>query len=171
MRSAHVVAIIGVFLTGCQTGQQEAARTPGSGATSFTAGTPDTIRSDTTRDPRSAPSQSGEVTLTLDLTSYSPGATVTMRIRSHSRDTLGFNQCSSRVVERQDGIDWVAHPESGRMCTMELRLLMPNDTTTATTDLPQDVRNGTYRIVVTFSRQSSTNPGAVRAVSPSFPVR
>jgi hypothetical protein len=47
---------------------------------------------------------------------------------------------------------------------------MPNDTTTATTDLPQDIRGGTYRIVLSLSRQSAANPGTVRATSPSFRV-
>jgi hypothetical protein len=172
MRITRVVLIC--VVAGCQTAQQETTPAPGSGAagaTSYTRGTPDTLRSDTSRGARNEPSQSGDVTLTLDLTSYAPGATVTMRLRNQTRDTLGFNQCSSRVVERQEGSNWVAHPEPGRMCTMELRLLMPNETSPATTDLPQDLRGGTYRIVVTFSRQSSANPGTVRAISPNFTVR
>ena len=36
---------------------------------------------------------------------------------------------------------------------------MPNDTTVATTDLPRDIRPGTYRIVLSLSRQSAANPG------------
>lgn len=161
--------ILCLLAAACQTAQQEGA--PGVGSTSFTRGRPDTFRSDTTRGAANNPSRSETgATLTLDLTSYSPGATVTMRIRSQTSDTLGFNQCSSRVVERQEGGSWVAHPEPGRMCTMQLQLLMPNDTTTATTDLPQDVRGGTYRIVLSLSRQSASSPGTVRAVSPSFRV-
>ncbi len=56
------------------------------------------------------------------------------------------------------------------MCTMELRLLMPNQTVTNTTDLPADLRSGTYRMVLVLSRQSTSNPGTVRAVSPTFTV-
>jgi hypothetical protein len=157
------------FAAACQTAQQDGTPSPGTGSTSYTRGTPDTMRSDTTLGAASERSQSG-ATLTLDLTTYSPGATVAMRIRSQTSDTLGFNQCSSRVVERQEGSSWVAHPEPGRMCTMQLQLLMPNDTTTATTDLPQDLRAGSYRIVLSLSRQSASNPGTVRAISPTFRV-
>lgn len=164
------ICLAGVLVAACQAAQQDGTRAPASGATSFTRGTPDTMHSDTTRGPRNEPTQSGGVALTVDLTSYSPGGTVAMRLRNQTSDTLGFNQCSSRVVERQDGIRWVAHPEPGRMCTMQLQLLMPNDTTTATTDLPQDISSGTYRIALSLSRQSAANPGTVRAVSPPFRV-
>lgn len=171
MRLRHFV-LGSVICAGCQTGQQDGVPAPGTGAgaTSYTRGSPDTVRSDTTHGTRDTTARTEGARLTLDLTRYSPGATVTMRIRSETSDTLGFNQCSSRVVERQDGSRWVAHPEPGRMCTMQLQLLMPNETTVATTDLPQDIRAGTYRIVLTLSRQSASNPGTVRAVSPSFRV-
>lgn len=167
MRIAQVW-IAAICAAACQTAQQDGGL-PAAGSTSYARGTPDTMYSDTTRGARN-PSRSGDVTLTVDLTSYAPGGTVAMRIRNHTSDTLGFNQCSSRVVERQEGTRWVAHPEPGRMCTMQLQLLMPNDTTTATTDLPQDIRGGTYRIVLSLSRQSAANPGTVRAASPSFRV-
>ena len=169
MRLAHFVVLC-TIAAACQRAQQDGTPTPGMGATSYTRGSPDTMRSDTTLGARAEPSQPGAATLTLDLTTYSPGATVTMRIRSQTRDTLGFNQCSTRVVERQEGTSWIAHAEPGRMCTMQLQLLLPNESTTATTDLPQDLRSGMYRIVLTLTRQSSTNAGAVRAVSPTFRV-
>ena len=168
MRIAFVILVCGIA-AGCQSTPQDGA-SASTGSTSYTRGTPDTMRADTIAGARTTPPQSGGVTLTLDLTTYSPGATVAMRIRSQVPDTLGFNQCSSRIVERQEGSRWIPHPEPGRMCTMQLQLLMPNDATTATTDLPQDLRPGTYRIVVSFSRQSAANPGTIRAVSPSFRV-
>lgn len=170
MRTTHVFVVC-VLAASCQTAQQDGTPAAGTGSTSFVRGIPDTLRSDTTVGAGNQPSPSGGATLTLDLTSYSPGATVAMRIRNQTSDTLGFNQCSSRVVERHDGGSWAAHPEPGRMCTMQLQLLMPQDTTTATTDLPQDLRTGTYRIVLSLSRQSSANPGTVRAISPNFTVR
>jgi hypothetical protein len=162
--------IAGILAAACQTAQQDGGP-PASGSTSFVRGTPDTVYSDTVRGARQEPSRSGDVTLTLDLTSYVPGGTVAMRIRNQTSDTLGFNQCSSRVVERQQGAAWILHPEPGRICTMQLQILAPNDTTTATTDLPRDVRAGTYRITLNLSRQSTTNPGMVQAVSPSFRVK
>ena len=63
------------------------------------------------------------------------------------------------------------------MCTMELRLLMPNEIQTATTDLPSNLTSGSYRMVLTLSRQRAArageppNAGAVRAISPTFRVR
>lgn len=115
-------------------------------------------------------------TLTIDRSSYSPGATVIMRITSKVSDTLGFNACSSRSIERQQGENWAAYPEPGRMCTMELRLLYANQTTTANTLLPRDLPTGTYRLVLVLGRQRSApagapaNWGTVRAVSSSFRV-
>ena len=153
----------------CQSAQTDGAETT-VGTTTVARGAPTVTRSETTRTSgRTTQPASDEVRLTLDRTSYSPGATVTMRIASQSRDTLGFNQCSSRAVERQEGANWVAHPEPDRMCTMELRLLMPNETQTATTDLPATLPAGTYRIVLTLGRQRASG-GSVRAVSPSFRV-
>lgn len=162
-------ALFCIFVVGCQPAQTDGAPTPGAGTTSYARGTPDTT-SDTMRISGDVPSRPGGATVTLDRAAYSPGATATMRITSQTSDTLGYNQCSSRIIERQDGTNWVTHPEPGRMCTMELRLLMPSETQTATTDLPADLRPGTYRIVLSLSRQSASNPGTVRAVSPTFRV-
>ena len=140
----------------CQTAQRP-DEPPGTAAGSTTL-----TRIDTTP-------ASGGVTLTLDRASYAPGAPVTMRITSQTRDTLGFNQCSSRTIERQEGNGWVPVREPQRMCTMELRLLMPNETQTATTDLPATLSAGTYRMVLRLGRQS-TQGGEVRAVSTPFRV-
>lgn len=165
-----LATLLCISVAACQSAQTDGASTPGGASTSYARGTPDTTRSETTRVTVDVPSQQGGATLTLDRTAYSAGATVTMRITSQTSDTLGYNPCANRVVERQEGSNWVAHPEPGRMCTMELRLLMPNQTVTNTTDLPGDLRGGTYRMVLSLSRQSATNPGTVRAVSPTFRV-
>ena len=169
MRIAHIVMVC-ILGAGCQPTRTDDTATPPAGTTTYTRGAPDTARSDTTRTGGTAATPSGAVTLTLDRTSYPAGATVTMRVASQTRDTLGYNQCSSRTVERQQGATWIVHPEPERICTMELRLLMPNETQTATTDLPANLRGGTYRIVLLLSRQSASNPGSVRAVSGNFAV-
>ena len=163
------IAVLVTFVAACQSAQTDGTPAPGGGSTTYARGTPDTT-SDTTRVSRDVPSQQGGATLTLDRTSYSAGATATMRITSQTTDTLGYNPCANRVVERQARSSWVAHPEPNRMCTMELRLLMPNQTVTNATDLPADLRSGTYRMVLSLSRQSTTNQGTVRAVSPTFTV-
>ncbi len=101
---------------------------------------PGTAR-DTSSGARSA--DTSGVTLSLDKTEYSPGGAVVMTISSQRADTLGYNPCSDRSVERETGGGWVVHPEPNRMCTMELRLLKPAETQTAGTDVPADVTAGT----------------------------
>lgn len=57
------------------------------------------------------------------------------------------------------------------MCTMELRLLMPQQTQPAQTTLPGDLVEATYRIVLQLRPQSSDSaPGVVRAASAPFRV-
>ena len=164
-----MVAFLSVAVA-CQSAQQSDAPGTAAGSTTLTRGASTVVRSDTTRGSGGSQSPpSGGVTLTLDRASYAPGATATMRITSQTRDTLGFNQCSSRAIERQDGSRWVPVPEPNRMCTMELRLLMPNETQTATTGLPATLSAGTYRMVLKLGRQS-TQGGEVRAVSTPFRV-
>lgn len=141
-------------------GDTMAADSPGmSGTPDTTAGSGGTVAS-------------GDVMLTLDKTSYAPGAAVVMTLMSHSADTLGYNPCSNRTVERETPSGWEAHAEPNRVCTMELRLLMPNETQTAQTDIPANATAGTYRIVMRLSPQGpgSTAGTTVTAVSAPFSV-
>jgi len=152
-----------VFLAAlaCQSGAQRNADTPSSdspkSAGDTSIGAP---RADT-----------GGVTLSLDKTAYAPGAAVVMTINSQRADTLGYNQCSDRSVERETASGWVEHPEPDRMCTMELRLLKPGETATAQTNVPADVTAGTYRIVLRLRPERADAPGTpVTAVSAPFRV-
>lgn len=117
----------------------------------------------------SAVSASGDVTLTLDATTYKPSAEVRMTIASRARDNLGYNPCGNRVIERQAGTSWVLHPEPDRVCTMEIRFLRPGETVAATTSLPADLSPGTYRIVLTLTPETGGG-SPVRAISPTFRV-
>jgi hypothetical protein len=112
------------------------------------------------------------VSLTLDKTEYAPGAAAVMTLSSQRSDTLGYNPCSSRSVERDMGGNWVVHAEPNRMCTMELRMLNPGQSQSVPATLPGDLTAGTYRIVMQFQPQSAGGQaaGSVRAVSPSFTV-
>jgi hypothetical protein len=116
------------------------------------------------------------VELTLDRSSYAAAAQVRMTIRSRTGDRLGFNPCN-RLIERQDGSNWSTYIEPNRLCTMELWLLEPQATRTATTEVPAAIPNGTYRVVLLLSRQkprpagASANWGTVRAVSAPFAVQ
>ena len=112
------------------------------------------------------------VTLSLDKNAYDPGTNATMTFTSQRADTLGYNPCSDRTVERETSGGWVLHPEPNRMCTMELRLLLPGATASAQTDIPGDVTAGTYRIVLRFrpERSDTTPASPVSAVSAPFRV-
>jgi hypothetical protein len=111
------------------------------------------------------------VSLTLDKTEYAPGAAAVMTLSSQRSDTLGYNPCSSRSVERDMGGSWVVHPEPNRMCTMELRMLNPGQSQAVPTTLPADLTAGTYRIVMLFQPQGGSSQAApVRAASAPFTV-
>ena len=113
----------------------------------------------------------GVVMLTLDKTAYAPGATAIMTIMSQRSDTLGYNPCSNRSVERETPTGWVVHPEPNRMCTMELRLLKPGETQTAQTDVPADVTAGTYRIVLRLRPEPSDSIAGSEVTAASAPFR
>jgi hypothetical protein len=112
------------------------------------------------------------VTLSVDKSDYAPGGAVVMTITSHSTDTLGYNPCSDRSFQRDTSGSWVAHLEPNRMCTMELRLLKPHETATATTEVPADARAGTYRIVLQLrpQRADTAQRTPVAAASAPFTV-
>lgn len=166
MRSPFLVTTLFVALA-CQPGAQGERDTTSrdDSLNPAGAGTGDTsggIQADT-----------GGVTLSLDKTAYAPGATAVMTIRSQRADTLGYNPCSNRSVEGQSPSGWVVHPEPNRVCTMELRLLLPGETQTAETDVPADLPAGTYRVVLRLRRERSDPAGpdiTVTAVSAPFRV-
>jgi hypothetical protein len=114
-----------------------------------------------------------EVSFSIDHATYVAGQSVGATLTSHSTDTLGFNQCANRTIEARDGEEWRKYEEPGRICTMELRLLKPDETQTLTMALPSALPAGRYRITIAFSRQRISPPsdsGAVTAVSPTFAV-
>ena len=158
-----------LIVSACRYGRQDAAETSGAGATTYATGALISRAETTHVTGNTTQASAGDVSVTLDKAAYTAGATVAMTVKSQSRDTLGYNQCSSRVVERQEASSWVQVPEPDRMCTMELRLLNPNETQTAKTDLPATLVSGNYRLVLTLGKQSPAG-GSVRAVSPTFRV-
>src|SRR5437762_861190 len=166
--------LIVALAVACQSAPQADSRAPSTtaGTTAHASGAPPAVRTDTTPAARASERpnpRSDEVTIALDRGSYKEGATASVRITSHSRDTLGYNPCSNRSVQRKEGTSWVTQPEPGRMCTMEMRLLRPGETQTVGVTLPDKLPAGTYRLEMTFNRQGPMASGAsVRAVSSSF---
>jgi hypothetical protein len=165
-----LTAVLSIVVVACRSAPPDNASGAVGAGTSTIASGVHTTKSETT-------SVSPEAELRLDRTTFAAGAQVMMRITSRTSDTLGYNPCSNRVVERQQGSGWAPHAEPDRMCTMELRLLMPRETQSAETDLPANLTAGSYRIVLRLSRQRQPPPGAaadwgvVRAVSPNFRVQ
>ena len=109
------------------------------------------------------------VALQLDRTRYAAGATVNLRIVNHDDVGYGFSACQ-RVVERRRGGAWEAVPEEGRMCTMQLQLLGARQTAMASTELPQPLAAGDYRIAITFSREEGPMPPGREPTAAPAPV-
>jgi len=158
MRALMVVVFIAI--AACRPGQadRDAAASPRGGST------------------QAVSQRRSDVTITLDRTTYTPASTVQVTVTNGSLVVLGYNQCSSRTVERQSGQTWAAIPEPGRMCTMELRLLNPKETQTFGVTLPQNATAGTYRLVLGLSRQGPVASDAqqttsVQAYSEPFQIR
>jgi hypothetical protein len=115
------------------------------------------------------------VTIDVDRPSYRPGDRVELRITNHTNETLGFNPCT-RSIERRQGDAWSLIVEADRVCTMQLYLLDAHATRTEATELPARLERGTYRLVLTFTRESAgVTPGTpastIRATTPTFQVQ
>ena len=117
-----------------------------------------------------APSAQGPVSLTLDRGAYAAGDEVTLTLTNSGAGQYYFNPCP-RIVEREDNGGWTPVDEGQRMCTMEAWILDPNGTRTATTELPDSLAAGRYRIVLSLTAEGQAPPAeAVRAVSAPFSV-
>ena len=147
-RIVHVIALAGAIAAGC---------------------TPAVPQPDTGTGAGERASVSG-VTIGLDRASYSPGSRVELRLTNHTGDQLGFNPCF-RSIERQAASGWTLIVERDRVCTMQLYLLEPRATRVESTDLPTSLERGTYRLVVSFTRENAGTPApSFRAVSAAFRV-
>ena len=117
-----------------------------------------------------APTPQGPVSLTLDRGSYAAGDEVTLTLTNSGAGQYYFNPCP-RILEREEAGAWTPVDEGQRMCTMEAWILDPNGTRTATTELPDSLAAGRYRIVVSLTAEGQVPSGeAVRAVSAPFSV-
>ena len=165
MRSPFAVLTLAVALA-CQPAAQGDADSASGAETPGSAGdaTDDTGAGKQVAD-------TGGVILSLDKTAYAPGASAVMTITSGRSDTLGYNPCSNRSVERETPSGWVVHPEPNRMCTMELRILKPTETQTVQTDVPADVTAGTYRIVLRLRPEPSDSIAGSEVMAVSAPFR
>lgn len=126
----------------------------------------------TPRTDTSADTSMAAVTVTTDRSSYSSGASVGLRLRNQSDRQFGYNACTRRV-EREAGAGWEAIPEADRVCTMELRLLEPQAERAETTELPQGLTPGRYRLLLSMSDETDASapaPPPRRAILVATPV-
>lgn len=83
------------------------------------------------------------VTLTTDKQQYRAGDPVVLTLRNNGNATLSYNLCGSSVEKYVDGV-WV-RVDTGRICTLELRILPPGGVDHFTFHDVTGLGPGTYR--------------------------
>lgn len=106
-----------------------------------------------------------EVRLRAEPDTVSPGGEVVLTLSNGSAETIGYNLCPSQL-ERRSGEEWIPVP-SDRMCTMELRTLLPARDASYTMTLPADLTSGEYRYLTNVEVMDTGVREAVR----SGPIR
>jgi Big-like domain-containing protein len=121
-----------------------------------------------------APADSGEsdsVQVAVEQPSYHAGDMVALRLINRTSQTLGYNACTRTLQRNRIGV-WLTVADTGRMCTMELRLLAPGASQMATTLLQSALVPGEYRLILHFSPQGESAPPStsIDVASNSFRV-
>jgi hypothetical protein len=117
------------------------------------------------RDTAAAP-----VELRTDRERYVPGDAVSVTLVNRTDATFAFNPCT-RILERESSQGWTRIAEPQRVCTMQAYILEPRQTRTESTEIPDTVAPGRYRIVIALTREGAA-PGsdAASAVSSTITV-
>lgn len=96
---------------------------------------------------------------------YRAGETIALRLVNRTSLTLGYNACT-RTLQRDAAGVWLTVADTGRICTLELRLLPPGAAQTAMTLLQSQLTPATYRVVLNFSPQlESARAGATQSIN------
>ncbi len=106
------------------------------------------------------------VRLDIEPDRAAPGDSVLLMLTNGSPHAIGYNLCSSGL-EAREGDGWNPVPSS-RVCTMELRTLEPDETTSYRFDLPAGLAPGEYRFTTTTERLDAGDRIGIR--SPPFTV-
>jgi hypothetical protein len=87
----------------------------------------------------------GHPSITLDVRPerVAPGDSLRLVLRNGSTEALGYNLCLSALERRVD--DTRQTVPSDRVCTMELRILAPNQAAEYATEVPDTLSAGEYR--------------------------
>lgn len=122
--------------------------------------------------PQPAGRQDG-IVLTTERTRYRAGEPIGLQVSNRGEAAYGFNPCL-RTVEHRAGGEWRPVEEGARICTMELWLLKPSGSHSATIDTPGDLAPGEYRVVLGFSPEDADPPAVpperVRVASEPFTI-
>lgn len=155
--SAALVAIVAMSLVACRatgsgSGEGDSAKAP--------------AKNESAARSTSAPPRADSVVLKTDKSEYKAGEKMTLTLENKSAAAFTFNPCT-RVVERQDGANWTALPDEGRMCTMQAYMLDAHGTGSGPAELPAAMAPGRYRVVVrlTVEQPAVGQPAAVNAIS------
>ena len=95
------------------------------------------------------------------------GDSVTLELDNDSRETISYNLCSSALQHRLDE-DWGDIPEA-RACTLELRILGPDENAEFRLQLPPTLEPGDYRYTTTIHLEQGGSAELLR--SDTFTVR
>jgi hypothetical protein len=122
-------------------------------------------------DPGSGPQ--GPAELRVSPGEVSPGDEVMITLLNRSERELGYNLCVA-VLDRREGEgdeagEWVEWPDPpAEICTMELRVLDPGNTSSFRHTIPGGVTPGEYRFRTGV--ESPLGEGRVDVVSDSFRI-
>ncbi|HEX2187299.1 MAG TPA: immunoglobulin-like domain-containing protein [Longimicrobiaceae bacterium] len=108
-----------------------------------------------------------ELALTVEPDAVRPADTVTLTLRNGTAAEVGYNLCSSTLERRADGA-WQTVP-SDRICTRELRILMPGQEASYPLELQPGLAPGEYRF--STGVEQMTAGGRQEVASEPFQVR
>jgi hypothetical protein len=107
------------------------------------------------------------VTIATDRKSYRAGDPVELRVVNGTANSYTYNPCM-RIVERQSDSTW-SEVKEDRICTMIAHLLEPNANRMERTELGEELKPGTYRLLLRFTNDSP-RAGAESVTAYSEPI-
>lgn len=109
----------------------------------------------------------GDVSILVRSVSGPTSATsLQLEIINASEASIGYNLCTSGRVDRRRAGQWEALDMSGRVCTLELRVLAGKARQEVAYRMPSTIEAGTYRLVVHFSVESAGGGGVSASTDP-----
>ena len=107
-----------------------------------------------------APEPANEISLQASPQQVNAGATVQLTLVNSTEQQLGYNLCTSEL-RAPDG----SAVQTDRVCTMELRVLQPGESTAYSFDLPGVLEDGRYQFTTNVQRMGSGDSSTVTSNS------